>query len=555
MFGNLKIKDIARLRKILSVLIKYGFGHVVDALKLKHIMPLNERLQIKAKKESMNPIALRKILDELGGTFSKLGQLLSLRPDLIPQEYCDELAKLQEHARPFPTEDAKEIVEKELKKPIHHVFERFDDKPIASASVSQIYRAVLKGNAVAVKVQRPGIRETFEEDIHLIRYFAELFKKHIDGRIIDIDEIISEFERYTYNELDFIREGKNINNFHRNFENNEHIHIPKVFWNCTTGKVLTIEYLHGKNISDKRWKNDMERRHAASRIANMIFKQIFIDGFFHADPHPGNVFISDSNRIILLDFGITGHLDDSLREKLTWMFIAIVKGDLDGIAHSLVSLNMVDEEINIEQLKEDIYDNLSEFYGVSLDKINLGMLFRKMINIAKKDRIKLPSNFILLGKSLVTTESLCYRIYPGFNIIKEAKPFVEKLVKKRTGIGKMVGDMTKTAHTLKDFILSAPEQTTKLLTRFKEADQSIKEIDKDMKSLTYEMDKSTKMLSLAMLTTALLIAASLALKIGAPVFWGISMPSLACLIAAFFLLMMLVVVMAENSSSERFNNR
>lgn len=537
------IRDIKRLEQILNVLFKYEMGYFIEKLKLKHFLSLHKRLQSnKFEKKETQPETMRKILEELGGTFIKLGQLLSLRPDLIPKEYCDEFKKLQDNVKHFPGNDALEIIKLEFNRDIKKVFSFFNKKPIAAASVAQVHEAVLKdGTKVVVKIQRPGIRKLIETDIDILYHLAHLIEKKFEPKIIKPLEIVKEFEDYTKNELNFVIEAKNIDKFYKNFENDKITKIPKVFLDYTTEKVLTMEFIDGIKISElkKIPKKRADERKIAKNIVNSVLKQVFVDGFFHADPHPGNIMVLKNNRIAFLDFGIVGHFDEELKEKIVNFFVSAVTGDLSSIAENFFDLGFVEPEINIEEFKEDLYDHLESYYGASLEEINISRLFSEMFFLAKKYNMHLPSDLILLGKTIVTVEGTAMEIYPGFNLVEEGKIFVEKLIKKRIHPKYIIKKVVKTTHSLKRFIEKFPNQTSELIRRIKEGDMGIHEIDKDIKTLTSEMDRSSNRIAIGLLITAFLISSALIMNVQQESFYGFPVYSSIGFLIALVLLFIL----------------
>ena len=297
-------RDAKRVKDVVNILLKQGLGYSIEKMNLKSHLTFGKKTKDVSKRVSTQ-VKLRKAMEELGGTFIKFGQLLSIRPDLIPESYCEEFAKLQDNVRPFPYEQVKDVIEKDFKKPIHKVFIHFEKTPIAAASVGQVHMAKLRtGETVAVKVQRPNINQIFESDIDILYYIANLAEKHIpELKDYNPVAIVNEFENYTKRELDYNLEGKNIDVFYKNFVGSKTIKIPRVFLSYTSKRVLTMEYIDGININKYKATKE-EKKKIIKNLLSCFMKQILEDGFFHADPHPGNIFILKDHRIELLDFGI-----------------------------------------------------------------------------------------------------------------------------------------------------------------------------------------------------------------------------------------------------------
>src|SRR3989344_8892500 len=302
------IKEVSRLRQIAVVLAEQELFFLVDRLKLKRHLPMNYSPKYLKNKSDL-PRRLRLAMENLSGAFIKLGQLLSLRADLIPKEYADEFSKLQDEVKPFKFEKVREIIESELKKPLSDIFLKFDSSPIAAASVGQVHKAMLNnGKIVAVKVQRPNIEKIFETDIALLYHLAVLLEKHYpELKDYNFMEIVKEFEEYTKNELDYLHEARNIDIFYNNFKNDK-IKIPKVYWNHTSKRVLTMEFIKGVKITDV----EKNRPYYVKQLVESYLKQTMEYGVFHADPHPGNVFVTSEHSLALLDFGIVGHISSEL---------------------------------------------------------------------------------------------------------------------------------------------------------------------------------------------------------------------------------------------------
>ncbi len=537
------VRDIKRLEQILGVLFKHELGFLIEKIKLKHFLPLHKRLQQnKFEKINTQPERIRKILEELGGTFVKLGQLLSLRPDLIPAEYCREFAKLQDEVKPFSGKEAENIIKTDMGKEVKDVFTYFSDKPISAASIGQVHIAVLKdGTKAAVKVQRPGIKKAVETDIDILYHLAHLTQKKFKMKIINPVEIVKEFEEYTEKELDYNIEAKNIDRVYRNFSHDNITRIPKVYWEATTEKVLTMEFIKGLKVSElDKAKIKVNKARVAENIVNSVFKQVFIDGFFHADPHPGNILVLKNNKIAFLDFGIVGHFDEEMKEKFVNLFISLIQENMEGISENLSELGFVGTEINMDEFKEDLYHNLDQFYNVSLEKANISLMFNEMLHVARKYGMKFPSDLVLFGKAIMTLEGTALQLDPDFNLVENAKPFVKKLLRKRIHPKYIAEKFVKTGQDIRRFIDKFPEQTSEMLRRIKEGDMSIKKIDKDLKELIHETSKSSNRIAIGLLITAFLIASALIINMEQPLFLGFPAYSLTGFIIALIFLMFLM---------------
>ncbi len=531
------IRDIQRFRHIVSVLVKHGFGYYMNQIDVKEKLGF-KTIKTKKPTKSEFPKKLKSAFEELGGAFIKLGQLFSLRPDLIPKEICEEFRSMQDSVPAFEYKEVKKILKTELKK---NAFLDFEKKPIAAASIGQVHIASLKsGKKVVVKVQRPNIRNQIESDIDILYFIAKLIEKYFDPKLIKPTVIVKEFEEYTQKELDYQHEARNIEVIRKNFEGTK-TKIPKVYWDYSTKKVLVLEYIRGEKLSDAKKLKDP---HIVSKnICNAMYKQLFIDGVFHADPHPGNIIIMKSNNIAFIDFGIVGYITENIKEKITDMFIAAVDKDISGIADSMVQLGVVKRSVNREELKQDIIENFSEYYNMSLKEISISEIFHKVIYITKKHKIKLPKNFVLLSKSAITTESVVQGIDPKFNPVEEARPFVKKLIERRYDPARLLKKLRSNMIKITNFATKIPDISEEVIDGIYKGDRAIKMIHKDINQMTSEMDKSSNRIAIALIITALIIGSSFMVQVHQRLVWGIPIISFIGFVTALILCIFLLISM------------
>lgn len=497
---------IKRFEQVLSVITKHELGFYLERIGLK-------KRVFFAKKKSARPVELRMMFEELGASFVKLGQLLSLRPDLIPREYCDELAKLQDDCEPIPYHEVEHIIRSELSQPINKLFKSFDKKPIASASIGQVHVAKLKNNKkVAVKVMRPGIRALMQTDLEILEYLSRLFKHHIKQEYVDPEEIFDEFKRYTENELDYMKEAHVIKLFSNNFNEDKNVKIPMVYDKLTTSRVLTMEFIEGieirEIISHPGHYQHVDKKKLSQLIVNSIMKQIFVDGLFHADPHPGNIIFNKGN-IGFIDFGIVGRIDNEMKEKLGFLFISLLTKDTDGIVKSFIGLSLVDADVDAAALKNDISETLGAYYDVGVDKVDMVQLFLKSLSVAKKHKIKFSRDFVLLGKTLMTLQGVSSELDHEFNLVKATHPFLVKLVKQKASASELIKNFTSEAKMLAEFIHGLPGESKKIFRTAEKADLALDSINADIRSLTKEIRIESWRLIMALLVAAFVIGASL----------------------------------------------
>ena len=499
-----RFAGIKRFREILSILSLHGLDFALERTGLK-------KKKMFTKEYPSRPVEVRMIFEELGGTFIKLGQFLSLRSDLVPKEYCDELSKLQDSVEGFSYREVENIVKFELKKPLKAAFREFDKVPVAAASIGQVHLARLRnGKKVAVKVMRPGIRATFETDLEIIEYFARLIKHHFNPRIFDPEEIFEEFRRYTEGELDYIREAKSIRLFHEAFSDGGEIIVPEAYSELSTRRVLVMERIEGIPLSRillEPGKYRVDRSHICRVLAHGFMRQVFLMGLFHADPHPGNIFISGKD-VALLDFGIVGRADLEMKEKLGTLFISLVNKDTDGIVASMISLNLVDMGVDASSLKQKIVDELGEYYDVPLEKMDIAEMFFKCISIAREYHIKIPRDFVLLAKCLITLRTICAQLDPKFNIVSESRPFMAQLVKERKKPANLLKRVALESQKFAMFLKDLPVQSRKFYGVLDKADSTLDTINRDISRLTREVRRESIRLVVTVIVAALIISAS-----------------------------------------------
>jgi ubiquinone biosynthesis protein len=369
------------------------------------------------------------IFEELGPTFVKFGQILSIRRDLLPIDYIEEFEKLQDAVPPVPFADVERIVYEEFTRDVKEVFQDFTVEPLASASIAQAHLArTQSGGAVIVKVQRPQIRQIILQDAAIMEHMAHLLTRHIpEVRLYEPVGLVEEFRKTILHELDFRREGRNADRLRKNLHEITGIVIPQVYWEYTTPRVLTIEYMVGQGLRDVFDKPAEERHRIAANLYQAFLKQIFEDGFFHGDPHPGNLLFLPDGSICLLDFGIVGRVNRERLASLGSMFMAVIDQDVELLLDECVALGLMPAELNRQVIQHELDDLLAENLALPLQEISLGQLLETLFVLGRKHRMKLPSNLVLLGKTLLTVEGVIRTLDPTFALVEEARWEVERL--------------------------------------------------------------------------------------------------------------------------------
>ena len=547
MFKIIKeVRDINRLRDILTVLFEEGFDFLIAKIRLKHKVPLTKRVKARIEKKKGFPIEkrLRLTLERLGPTFIKFGQVLSVRPDLIPKTYVKELEKLQSKVPQFSYTVAKQQIKKELGKDIDEIFSTFEKNPVASASISQVHKATLKDNKkVAVKIQRPNVRKIMETDIEIMFYVAKLLEKHMPNiKKFNPVKIIEEFAKWTEKELDFNKEAINAKRFAKNFSGNKTVKIPEIYDNLTTNKILVMDFIEGIELHDIKQikKKKINLKPLIEYGFNAILTQVFMHGFFHADPHPGNLIITNDKKIAFVDFGIVGHFDENLKAKSIDLFSGIIENYTEKIVNTLIELSGTEIE-NKEEFKYEISDVLEPLQDEDIKNIKVSRILEEIMNLALNYGLKMPMSFVLFGKTIITLEGIALEYDPKFKIIENSKPFIEKLIRQRYNPVYVFNNFMKDMFKFKKFAEELPEQTTKALKRIERGTIKVDIEDTDIKKLSLEIDKSGNRVAYSMLIAALLIVAALTINFGESFFLNVPLIPFLSFLAAFILLMVLLV--------------
>ncbi|MEB2310141.1 MAG: AarF/ABC1/UbiB kinase family protein [Candidatus Brocadiaceae bacterium] len=513
-----KIRDIRRFNQILRILTKHGFGFAIQQLRLEDHIIGRGIIKMRIVRRFIEPresraVRLRKALEELGPTFIKFGQILSIRPDLIPLDLCNELSKLQDNVPPFGYEYVRKQIRESFGKYPEELFASFDPEPLAAASLGQVHRAKLKtGESVVVKVQRPDIRKMIETDIDILYTLAQLANRYMqEVRLFNPVGIVNEFSKVITKEIDFTCEAHNIDRFRKNFKDSAMVHIPAVFWDCTRLKVITTEEIKGIRLND--YLNQMhtaeEKKAVAANGANAVLQQIFIDGFFHADPHPGNIFILPNNVVAFIDFGMVGRLDEDTKDVIVSLLIAVSMKNINSILKALERLGAFVEEDTLHDFKNDISDFLERYYDIPLKQIELSVILPQTIDLMTRHKLKISPQFHILNKALATIDGVARQLDPEFNTIAHTRPFVEKLVHDRYDMKHIIREITSYSSELLDILRILPRDTYEIVKKIKRGKLKIEFEHQGLSKFISEMDKSSNRISFSLVISALIIGSSL----------------------------------------------
>lgn len=501
-------KTLSRFDEIVKIFRKYGFAKLLGQTTRNRLNPFKSDEDNKELLSEDLPERLRMMFQELGTTFIKFGQLLSTRPDIVGENVSKELSKLQDDNPAISYEEIKEIIETELDTEIEVLFDDFSKKPIATASIAQVHEAKLpSGERVAVKVQKGDILDTVETDLTIMKFIAiESNRFNSKFKKFNLPMVVEEFDKSIHKEMDFENEMRNILHLGDNFKYNSRIHVPTVYPKYSTEKVLTMEYIDGLKLS-KVFNNNNSKYNKvliADRIVRSYFKQIFEDGFFHADPHPGNIFIMDDNVVSYIDFGMMGVLDEDFRESLAELMIYFADRNIDGLINQLIYMDIINEKIDIKILKSDINDLFSKYYGVELSRFN-GVI-DDLLNIMKNYEVNLPNELVLMARGLSMVENIGQHLDPGIDIVEILRPIARRLMIQRYNPKKMVKDAKNTFFSIEHVLRSLPRLISRTFYKIEEEDITLNIKVKQINEITNQM-------SLAIIIAALLIGSSLVMTI------------------------------------------
>jgi ubiquinone biosynthesis protein len=504
-------RTLGRISEIAQVAVRHGFGYFFQRNRLTDLLPGDGRPEVE-QLPSERGRHLREMLDELGPTFVKFGQLLSMRPDILPPDIIAELRTLQDDVSPFPYEQVEEVIRLELGQPIERAFTDFDPVPLAAASIGQVHRATLpNGRDVVVKVQRPGAQRQIEADLNLMYQAARLARERVRALdFIDAEALVDEFARSIRQELDYRLEARNAETFRKNFAGHPHVRIPRVYWSYTRPRVLTLEYMDGTQLADidmLGWSPE-QRRRLAEVLAEAWMTMIFRQGFFHGDPHPANVLVFSPERIGLVDFGQAGRLTDEDVSKATGLFIDIANENIEALPKRLGELGVRYPKEREEEFTAELRELFYRYYGASLAEIDPQQVIREVFAMIYRMNLRLPTRFVLLDKAIATLGSVGIELSPDFNVFEVAKPYARSLMLGRYTPARIASRARRESINLARVARDFPYQLHDILEEVRDGQIEVGFVHKGLDEFMHKTDVAFNRLVIALVVSSGLIASS-----------------------------------------------
>ncbi len=523
--GAGRVKSLWRFGAISRVLIKHGMGDVTQRL-FGGEEDKGRELGVDEPHHSTwlpSPRRIRLALEELGPSFAKLGQLMSTRADMFPPDYIEEFKKLQDRVPPVPFQDIKKVIERELRRPLSEIFADFHGESIAAASVAQVHVARLfSGEKVAVKVVRPGIDKMIRDDIGLMYFLARRIEKTFEvGRIIGVVNLVEEFERVIFRELDMLVEAGSIEKFGANFKDSRELYIPKVYWDYSTKSVLVMEHIDGIKMDQVETikAHGIDPRDIALIGLRAFSRQLMQFGFFHGDPHPGNTIVMPDGRVGLVDFGITGYLDEEMMRQIANLFLGYAEHDYDLVMEALIEAGLVDEDrVDLTAFRMDLKDVSEAFYGRSLQHISVKDVYDQVMHLVLKYRIRLPRNLLLLLKTFIQTEALGKILGSDASLLEVVRPYARDLLQKGYDARSMLKNIRKDASLMAFYSKTLPRHVSDILKATAGGKLRMELWHGGFEHLDSQVEKGVNRLTVGLIISASIIAGSLVLNSSQKIF-------------------------------------
>jgi ubiquinone biosynthesis protein len=521
--NRISYRRLGRYGEIAGVLVKYGFGDLLSRMNIERYLNAGKRILRQTPKEPHPGISrwdrIRLALVELGPTFVKLGQFASNRPDILPTDLIASLEKLQDSVPPFGESEAVSIVEKELKNKVEKLFTSFSPKPFASASIAQVHRAVLTdGTQVAVKIQRPDIAENIAIDLEIMHHIAMLMERHLHGLgALQPSKLVDEYANAIKKEVDFTIEAMHMQHFLQNFVSDETVYIPTVYLTHSSRRVLTTEFIHGVKITNlqRLYEEGYDPKEIARRGAEAVLRQIFVHGFFHADPHAGNILVKENNVICFLDLGMTGILTPTSKRRLISIIIGIVQQNPQKIVTALAEMSYRQLQ-HREELEYAVSELIQEFVSRSLSAIDISDVLNRLSNLMAIHHIRIMPGIYLLVKALVTIEGIVYRLDPQFNMMEHVEPFVRKMIRQQYDLPHIFREGGEAAGDLLVFLRDFPSEARELLQLVKAGRIKFEFEHRGLDPITRKFDQVANRLVFGVVLASLVIGSSIVIHSNIP---------------------------------------
>jgi ubiquinone biosynthesis protein len=536
--------DLNRLRQIAQIVARHGFGAYLDATRLRDVLGKRGAEAVSAAAQEApaaaanrkTAVRFRQLLLDLGPTFIKLGQLLSSRPDILPAAWIEELAELQDAVPPIPLEQVRAEIERALGRPVEALFASLDPVPLASASIAQVHRArTHAGDDVVVKVQRPGTRERIDADLGLLYDLARVVEAVIEETgVYTPTDVVGEFDRSVHEELDFSNEARNAKAIHAASVGREYLVIPRVHDELSTSTVLTLDVVEGLKVSEVTAAAGYDPERVARNIIEAAFRQLFDDGLFHGDPHPGNVLVLPGDRIGLLDFGLVGRLTRPMQEALVTMILAVSLRDADTVARVLSRIGEGETRPSIGALRGDVADILDRYLGLRLEEIRTSTLLRDLLDLAVKHKIKVPKEYAVLAKASITIEGIVRRLYPRLDLLEVGLPYAKELLFARLNPADARGTVMKSLLKLQTLAEDVPAQMQQILLDLESGKFRVNVHAGGIERVAVNVRAAGFAIALSVVASALLLGGILSLASSG--FPGLRTLAVAALLLAGFLL-------------------
>ena len=507
------LRNTRRLAEIFSTLTKFGFQQALIDSGLFRFFELKSEKEPEKTKELPKAVRIRMVMEALGPTFIKLGQLLATRPDLIPSEWADELKKLQDRCTPLPFSSIDEVLETEFAGRRNDLFTAIDQTPLAAASMAQVHRAQLcSGEDVVIKVLRPGNRKIIEEDMALLQYLAQIVEHYFSNLGYSPVLVAQEFSREILKEVNFIYEAQSTEKLRKYFEDDPNISFPKVYWETTTPSVLTLEEIKGQLLStvSPETMSSQDRRTIVSRGTDAVFKQCLQFGFFHADPHPGNIFLLPDNRLCFIDCGLTGKLDKKTTDLLIDLIANVIRGNVEKLGKVVVELTDADPAIvEKRDFKAELQHLSDQVRDASLEQIDISTLLRDFFTALQRFNILCPSDLLMLTKALTVIESVAEEIDPSFDVLAHVEPQIRKLVSSRYSFQAIRNRVFKSAVNYMELLEAAPDEIGRLMEQIRKNSFTLNLDVKRIEHLADKIDHASRLMGMAMIIASLFVGSSI----------------------------------------------